>query len=70
MLREIAKVKEVHPGVRLDGDVLVDMWFQKKLRACQGEIGGIKERHVADVELNAKGFPKPMVECHVVANSQ
>lgn len=58
MLHERAKVKEVHLGVRIDGDVSVDTRCQKKLRAHQGETGGINDRHVVDVELNAKGFSK------------
>lgn len=70
MLHEIVKVKEVHLGVKLDGDMSVDTWFQKKLRAHQGVTGGKRERHVANVELGLKSFLKPMVECHVVINNQ
>lgn len=54
----------------IDGNMSMDMWFSKKSWARQGGTGGIKERHVADVELNVKGFSKPVVECHVVACSQ
>lgn len=51
----------------LDGDVSSDTWFQKGLRACQGETRGYKDiRHVADLELNSKSFPRQMAECHVV----
>lgn len=42
MLREIAKGKRVHPSVILDGDVSVDMRFQKKLRARQGVTDSYK----------------------------
>lgn len=54
----------------LDGDMSMDTWFQKKLRARQGVTGGIRERHVADIELSLNGFLKLMVECHVVASNQ